>query len=70
MYFNQNLVEKWNALWQQQGADIEELTIALQALDAVTESILGGNDRPLFKLPKEIRELIRPLLGDIFERNK
>lgn len=70
VYFNRNLIEKWNTLWQQQGADIEALTIALESLDAVTESILGGNDRPLFKLPKEIRELIRPLLGDIFERKK
>lgn len=65
--FHPQLIEKWNLIWQQQGADIEELTIALQSLDAAATSLIDGNDRPLFKLPKEIREVVRPLLGDIFE---
>lgn len=52
----------WNRAWQRAGKDCEELELALRSLDAAVEAIKTGNDRPLFRLPLEIRELVRPLL--------
>ncbi|NQZ08134.1 MAG: hypothetical protein HRT35_13330 [Algicola sp.] len=55
-------IKKWNSVWQEQGAEYASLSVGLQALQAATDTIIDGNDKPLFKLPKEVRELVRPML--------
>ncbi len=52
----------WNRAWQRAGEGCEELELPLRSLDAAVEAIKAGSDRPLFRLPLEIRELVRPLL--------
>lgn len=60
--FSEPNLDLWNTAWQQAGADHEDLDIALKSLDAAVEVIKTKSDRPLFRLPPEVRELIRPLL--------
>jgi hypothetical protein len=52
----------WNRAWQRAGKGCEELELPLRSLDAAVEAIKTGRDRSLFRLPLEIRELVRPLL--------
>ena len=61
-YSNTQLNE-WNAAWQEVGAGCEELELPLLSLNAATEAIRTKSDRPLLRLPLEVRELIRPLLS-------
>ena len=60
--FSEPNLNLWQTAWQQAGRDHEELELALKILDAAVEVIKTKSDRPLFRLPPEIRELIRPLL--------
>ncbi|MEZ5308494.1 MAG: hypothetical protein R2684_15225 [Pyrinomonadaceae bacterium] len=43
--------------------ELEKLEIPLKVLRASYEAIKTKSDRPLFQLPREIRQLIRPLLN-------
>ncbi len=61
--YSPSQLDIWNRAWQRAGKDCEELEIPLRSLDAAVEAIKTGSDRPLFRLPLEIRELIRPLLA-------
>ncbi len=61
--YSESQLDLWNEAWQRSGQGCEELEIPLQSLDAAVEAIKAGNDRPLFRLPLEIRELVRPLLA-------
>jgi len=55
-------LDEWNAVWQKHGAAVEEVEIALKCLSAATDAIKTKSDRPLFRLPQEIRSLVRALL--------
>ncbi len=55
-------LDLWNSSWQKFGGKHEELSIPLKALEAAVQTIKTGNDRPLFRLPLEIRDIVRPLL--------
>ncbi len=62
--FSQSQIDTWNAAWQHAGNDCEDLEIPLRCLNATVEVMKTQprSDRPLFRLPIEIRQLIRPLL--------
>lgn len=60
----------WNSAWQKAGASCEELDIPLRAMAIAIEVIKTKDDRPLFALPLEIRELVRPLLVESLTDNK
>ncbi|SMP69736.1 Cdc6-related protein, AAA superfamily ATPase [Neorhodopirellula lusitana] len=62
--YSESQLDTWNAAWQEAGKDCEDLEIPLQCLAAAIEVMKSDpkTDRPLFKLPLEIRRLIRPLL--------
>jgi tetratricopeptide (TPR) repeat protein len=62
--FSSSQLELWNQAWQQAGKDCEDLQIPLACLDAAVEVLKSEppNDRPLFRLPLEVRQLVRPLL--------
>jgi tetratricopeptide (TPR) repeat protein len=62
--FSSSQLEQWNQAWQAAGEGCEDLEIPLKCLDAAVEILKSDtpNDRPLFRLPLEIRQLIRPLL--------
>ena len=60
--FSPRQLDEWNAVWQKHGADVEELKIALMCLSAATDAIKTKSDRPLFRLPQEVRSLVRSLL--------
>lgn len=55
-------LDTWNSAWQEAGAHCEGLALPLLGLAAATEAIKTKSDRPLLRLPAEIRTLIRPLL--------
>lgn len=57
-------LELWNQAWQDAGKGCEELQIPLACLEAAVEILKADvpTDRPLFRLPLEIRQLVRPLL--------
>jgi tetratricopeptide (TPR) repeat protein len=63
--FSKSQIDSWNAAWQQAGKGCEDLEIPLRCLDAAVEVMKSDppTDRPLFRLPLEIRGLIRPLLN-------
>ena len=61
--YSESQLDAWNAAWQKSGQGCEELEIPLQSLDAAVEAIKTRSDRPLFRLPLEIREIVRPLLA-------
>ncbi|MEL6105023.1 MAG: hypothetical protein AAFU85_03265, partial [Planctomycetota bacterium] len=63
--FSRSQIEAWNSAWQQAGVGCDDLEIPLRCLDAAVEVINSDppTDRPLFRLPLEIRGLIRPLLS-------
>ena len=60
--YSESQLDLWNSIWQKFGAKHDELSISLSALDAAVRVIKTGKDRPLFDLPLEIREIVRPLL--------
>jgi tetratricopeptide (TPR) repeat protein len=63
--FSKSQIDTWNSAWQQAGKGCEDLEIPLRCLDAAVEVMKSEppTDRPLFRLPLEIRGLIRPLLN-------
>ncbi len=61
--YSEAQLDLWNEAWQRSSQGCEELEIPLRSLDAAVEAIKTGSDRPLFRLPLEIRELVRPLLA-------
>lgn len=64
--FSETQIEAWNSAWQDVGKGCQDLEIPLRCLDAAVEVINSNpaNDRPLFRLPLEIRRLVRPLLNE------
>ncbi len=60
--YSEDQLDLWNSSWQKFGGKYEELSIPIAALDAAVQTIKSDSDRPLFKLPLEIRNLVRPLL--------
>ena len=63
--FSKSQIESWNAAWQESGQGCEALEIPLRCLDAAVEVMNSDprSDRALFRLPLELRGLIRPLLN-------
>ena len=63
--FSKSQIESWNAAWQQAGQDSDALEIPLRCLDVAVEVMNSDprSDRALFRLPLELRGLIRPLLN-------
>ncbi|MFM9118156.1 MAG: tetratricopeptide repeat protein [Planctomycetota bacterium] len=63
--FSAAQIDQWCHVWHEVGEGVEELEIPLACLDAAVEILRSpvANDLPLFRLPLEIRELIRPLLN-------
>ena len=63
--FSKSQVESWNAAWQQAGQGSDALEIPLRCLDVAVEVMNSDprSDRALFRLPLELRGLIRPLLN-------
>jgi DNA polymerase III delta prime subunit len=66
--FSESQIDVWNSAWQEVGADCDDLQIPLRCLDAAVDVIKSDpknkTDRPLFRLPLEIRALVRPLLNN------
>ena len=62
--YSSSQLDLWNQAWQHAGKDCEDLKIPLACLDAAVEILKSEppNDRPLFRLPLEVRQLVRPLL--------
>lgn len=63
--FSKSQIDTWNSAWQQVGEGCDDLEIPLLCLDAAVEVLKSQppTDRPLFRLPLEIRGLVRPLLN-------
>jgi tetratricopeptide (TPR) repeat protein len=63
--FSESQINAWNSAWQEAGKECDDLKIPLQCLDVAVEVMNSDppTDRPLFRLPLEIRGLIRPLLN-------
>ncbi len=59
---SEDQLDLWNSSWQKFGRKHEELSIPIAALNAAIQAIKSDSDRPLFNLPLEIREIVRPLL--------
>jgi hypothetical protein len=62
--FSPTQLDSWYQAWQEAGKESEELQIPLDCLRAAVEVMKSNppTDRPLFRLPLEIRQLVRPLL--------
>ncbi|MBL8852836.1 MAG: hypothetical protein JNK57_02575 [Planctomycetaceae bacterium] len=62
--FSPPQLDLWYQAWAAFGDDADEPQIPLQCLHAAIEVLKSDppNDRPLFRLPLEIRQLVRPLL--------
>lgn len=69
--FSKSQLDLWNGAWQNAGKDCEALEIPLACLDAAIEVLKSEppTDRPLFRLPLEVRQLIRPLLKQTLSEN-
>ena len=63
--FSKSQIESWNAAWQQAGQGCDALEIPLRCLDVAVDVMNSDprSDRALFRLPLELRALIRPLLN-------
>jgi hypothetical protein len=63
--FSKSQIDTWNSAWQKAGEGCDDLEIPLRCLDAAVEVMKSEppTDRPLFRLPLEIRGLVRPLLN-------
>lgn len=64
--FSDSQRDTWNDAWQIAGKDCDDLQIPLECLDAAVDVMKSDppTDRPLFRLPLEIRQLVRPLLNN------
>ncbi|GAA4468604.1 AAA family ATPase [Novipirellula rosea] len=62
--FSDSQLELWNDAWQSAGKECDELELSLRCLDAAVEVLQMDkpSDRPLFRLPLEIRGIVRDLL--------
>ncbi len=58
--------KKWQQLWQEQAEQYQEMQLSLQVLQAAVLAVEQKNDKPLMSLPKEVRELVLPLLAKVF----
>ena len=65
--FSPTQLESWYQAWQEVGNECEELQIPLSCLRAAVDVLKSDppTDRPLFRLPMEIRQLVRPLLRNV-----
>lgn len=63
--FSKSQIESWNAAWQQASQGSDALEIPLRCLNVAVEVMNSDlpSDRALFRLPLELRGLIRPLLN-------
>jgi DNA-binding transcriptional ArsR family regulator len=64
---NKNLLplfDAWQEIWQEEASDYEFMQTPLQVLKVVREALEVKNDKPLFALPREIRELVLPMIED------
>jgi len=59
-------LQKWQQLWQEQAEKYPEMQLPLQVLHAAVLAVEQKNDKPLMSLPKEVRELVLPLLTKVF----
>jgi len=57
--------KKWQQLWQQHREQYPEMELPLQVLQAAVLAVEQKNDKPLLSLPKEIRDLVLPLLDKV-----
>ncbi len=57
---------KWRQLWQEQAEQYQAMQLPLQVLQAAVLAVEQKNDKPLMSLPKEVRELVLPLLAKVF----
>ncbi|MCX7086863.1 MAG: hypothetical protein NTV00_02290 [Methylococcales bacterium] len=57
--------KKWQQLWQEQAEQYPEMQLPLQVLQAAMLAVEQKNDTPLMRLPKEVRELVLPLLAKV-----
>jgi len=55
-------LKKWQQLWLQHSEQYPEMELPLQVLQAAVLAVEQKNDKPLLSLPKEIRELVLPML--------
>lgn len=55
---------RWQELWQKEASDYEFMETPLKVLRVVREALEDKSDKPLFELPKEIRDLVLPLIED------
>ncbi len=62
------LFRKWQLLWEEIGEGYEYLQPALKALKVARLAIEEKSDKPLFILPKEIRELVLPMVEDAIKK--
>jgi tetratricopeptide (TPR) repeat protein len=58
--------KKWQQLWQDQAEQHAEMQLPLQVLQAAVLAVEQKNDKPLMRLPKEVRALVLPLFKAIF----
>jgi tetratricopeptide (TPR) repeat protein len=58
----------WQLLWEEIGEGYEYLQPALKALKATRLAVEEKTDKPLFALPKEIRELVLPMVEDAIKK--
>ncbi len=63
-----SLFSKWYKIWKIHGEEYEELELPLQALGAAVMALKEKNDKPLLALPKEVRDLVMPLLEKEFSK--
>lgn len=63
--FSATQLELWFQAWHSVGQESEALQIPLACMRAAVDVIKSAppSDRPLFRLPLEIRQLVRPLLN-------
>lgn len=70
--FSESQRDIWNGAWQTAGKDCDDLQIPLACLGAAVDVMKSDppTDRPLFRLPLEIRQLVRPLLNNTLGPSK
>ena len=56
------LLKEWQEVWQKYGKNYEYLTPALKVLKSTSLALEQKNDKSLFRLSSEIRELVLPLV--------
>ncbi|MCC5844033.1 MAG: tetratricopeptide repeat protein [Verrucomicrobia bacterium] len=64
--FTPGQLDIWKRAWNSAGAENDALKLPLQSLNAAIEVLRSDppSDRPLFQLPVELRNLVRPLLSN------